>query len=134
MGYDIHITRKDEWSEDGNDIPLNTWINYCSIDGEMTIVNTAEVDLENKEKLSYSNNGLAIWNKYSKNTDQNKAWFDYQSGNIVVKNPDQEIIDKMIRISKALGAKVQGDDGECYGDPTNNKFTIIKNKPWWKIW
>jgi hypothetical protein len=34
----------------------------------------------------------------------------------VVKNPDTEILKKMWLIAQSLGAKVQGDDGETYGE------------------
>jgi hypothetical protein len=44
----------------------------------------------------------------------NMAWFDYQEGTVVVKNPDDEILGKMRRIAAALGAKVLGDEGELY--------------------
>jgi hypothetical protein len=44
------------------------------------------------------------------------AWFDFQDGDVVVKNPDEEILKKMWLIAQALGAKVQGDDGEIYDE------------------
>jgi hypothetical protein len=42
------------------------------------------------------------------------AWFDYRTGEVVVKNPGDEILGKMRRIDSALGAKVMGDEGELY--------------------
>lgn len=44
------------------------------------------------------------------------AWFDYRDGCIVVKNPDEEIRRKMYFIASALGALVQGDEGERYDE------------------
>jgi len=40
------------------------------------------------------------------------AWFDHRQGQIIVKNPDDEILEKMYLIAKALHARVQSDDGE----------------------
>jgi hypothetical protein len=44
----------------------------------------------------------------------NKAWFDWRDGCIVVKNPDDEILNKMKQIAVQLRAIVVGDDGEQY--------------------
>lgn len=43
------------------------------------------------------------------------AWFNFDRGDVVVKNPDAEILAKMWAIAQKLGARVQGDDGELYG-------------------
>src|SRR5690606_27146395 len=67
--------------------------------------------------LRYENEGLAVWVAYSgHNEDGNKAWFDHRNGEAVVKNPDDEILAKMIAVAAKLGANVQGDDGEPYGE------------------
>lgn len=59
---------------------------------------------------------LAVWTLYSGSTaNENMAWFDFRSGNVVVKNPDVAILSKMWKIAQKLGARVQGDDGEIYG-------------------
>ena len=42
------------------------------------------------------------------------AWLDWDHGDIYTKNPDEPILAKMLLIASALGAKVQGDDGEFY--------------------
>jgi hypothetical protein len=42
------------------------------------------------------------------------VWFDFSHGNIVVKNPDAAILRKMCEVAAALGARVQGDEGETY--------------------
>ena len=67
--------------------------------------------------------GLSVWIKYSGDgLKGNHAWFDYREGNIVVKNPDDEIVNKMLDIAERLDAKVQGDDGEIYKRTTDNKI------------
>ncbi len=45
MGYDVHITRKDEWfSEEGAEISLDEWKQYIDSDPEMRLDNYAETD------------------------------------------------------------------------------------------
>jgi hypothetical protein len=48
-----------------------------------------------------------------------QAWFGFWGGNVVVKNPDSEILRKMYVIAQSLFAKVQGDEGETYGPDGN---------------
>jgi hypothetical protein len=45
------------------------------------------------------------------------VWLTYGQGEVVVKNPDEPTIAKMIAIAGQLGARVEGDDGETYGEP-----------------
>lgn len=115
MGYDVHITRKENWFDDGADISVSEWESYIDSDPEMRLDSMAESEIADGEVIRMEANGLAVWIAYSKHGENgNMAWFDYRSGNVVVKNPDDEILNKMISISKYLGAKVQGDEGEIY--------------------
>jgi hypothetical protein len=75
----------------------------------------AEATTPSGDTLRYENEGLAVWTAYSRHqSNGNMAWFDFEMGNVVVKNPDQEILRKMWQIAQSLGAKVQGDEGETY--------------------
>jgi len=43
MGYDVHITRKDEWfSDEGNEISLDEWKQFVESDPDMRLDNFAE--------------------------------------------------------------------------------------------
>jgi len=133
MGYELHITRKEDWSDkdESNEIELTEWVDYVKSDKEMRLEGYAEAKTGNGEKVRYENDGVAVWTSYSKNgLGGNYAWFDFGSGNVTVKNPDQEIINKMIDIAGQLKAKVQGDDGEAY----DTRKTVQEKKPWWKVW
>jgi hypothetical protein len=133
MGYDLHITRKENWfdEDDSNEIRLSEWIGYIKVDTEMRLDNQASATTDNGDNVTYKNNGLAVWTSYSKNgLDDNYAWFDLRTGNLTVKNPDDEIKNKMIDIADRLNAKVQGDDGETY----DSKITPKDKRPWWKVW
>jgi hypothetical protein len=44
--------------------------------------------------------------------DGSLAWLDQDNGEVVAKNPDEEILRKMHQIAQVLDARVQGDDGE----------------------
>lgn len=99
MGYDIHITRKEYWvDEDGPTINLEEWLAYVASDPDL--------------RLSPESKSMALMavpgSKYP------TAWLDWDRGDIYTKNPDEPILAKMLLIASALGAKVQGDDGEFY--------------------
>jgi hypothetical protein len=115
MGYDVHITRVAHWTEsESAPITLKEWLGYVANDTEMRLDNLAEAEVEGGV-LRYENEGLAVWTAYTGHgLKGNRAWFDYQRGAVIVKNPDDEILGKMRQIAFALGAKVMGDEGELY--------------------
>ncbi|MFL9858840.1 hypothetical protein PQR72_24430 [Paraburkholderia madseniana] len=116
MGYDVHITRKENWFDDGPEIGLQEWKTFIDTDDEMRLDGYAEAKLPGGHALRVDSDGLAVWTAFRGNTDGgNMAWFDYRSGNVVVKNPDVAILNKMWQIAQKLGARVQGDDCEIYG-------------------
>jgi len=117
MGYDVHITRKEEWSDrGGNDISLAEWLAYVRSDPEMRLDGHGEVRPKNGEFLRAEASSLCVWTGYSRHVEgERMAWFALYRGSIVVKNPDPEILRKMYQISGALKARVQGNEGEFYG-------------------
>ncbi len=138
MGYDIHITRRENWfdQDDSSEIKLTEWTDYIKSDNEMRLDNQASATAYNGDKVNYENNGLAVWTSYSKTgLDDNYAWFDFRAGNVTVKNPDEEIRNKMIDIAHRLNAKVQGDEGETYDAKTltTDKRGMTDKRPWWKV-
>jgi hypothetical protein len=148
MGYDIHITRQENWFDEDStrQISSNEWESILSSDNEMRLDGFAEATTANGETIRVSSKGLSVWTKYSGNgLNGNYAWFHYSRGNIVCKNPDDEIISKMLDFAERLNAKVQGDEGEIYERSFNNKIShrhitegndIQKDskKHWWKFW
>ena len=148
MGYDIHITRQENWfdEDDNRNISIDEWKALVTSDPEMRLDNFAEVTTPPGDTLRVENDGLSVWTKYSGDgLKGNHAWFDYRKGTIVVKNPDDEILNKMLDIANKLKAKVQGDESEIYERSSNNKITSRHTdgdkdnkskieKPWWKFW
>jgi hypothetical protein len=139
MGYNLHITRQEHWAEDEKldlHITLNEWLAYVNSDEELTLNPTA-YSYTKKDGETFYPPGFADW---TGNKNVIGAWFDYTDGRIESKNPEQETINKMKQIAKALNAKLMGDDGETY-DLNSDK--VIKDwenessenkKPWWKFW
>ena len=113
MGYDLHITRRRDWSEAGNDITAEEWLACLGKDSEL---------------LLFTEDGpyFARWNGKSNLPD---PWLDWHKGCIFSKNPDEALIDKMVAIAAQLHAQVQGDDGEIYKNghepPVYPKLSVL---------
>ena len=121
MGYDVHIVRNNEWwdEDDGGGISFEEWETYLDSDPTMRMDGFAEADTAEESVLRYENKGLAVWLAYSgHDKDGNRAWFDYRNGSVIVKNPDDEVLDKMCSIALHLEAKVLGEEGEEYCENT----------------
>lgn len=141
MGYDVHITRAENWTEsEAKPITLAEWSAYVDSDPEMRVDGAAEATTAMGETLRYENEGIAVWTAYSgHDTAGNMVWFDYRDGCIVVKNPDKEIRRKMYSIASVLGALVQGDEGELY-DESGGEIRMTSEarqkshaqQSWWK--
>ena len=109
MGYDLHITRKEDWFDDKPqlDILFQEWEAFVANDPEIQVDDTAKIFTTEGERRLYK------WLRIVQ-TEDDYVWFDFDRGNIDVKNPDDETIKKMCKIATLLNARVQGDDGEIY--------------------
>ncbi|WP_445503987.1 hypothetical protein [Microvirga sp. G4-2] len=117
MEYDIHVTRGKLWFmlTPEEEISLGEWQQYVAGDPEMRLDGFAEAPLPSGGTLKIEDPSIAVWTAYSKNgTEGNQAWIRWWGGNVSVKNPDDEILGKMLQIARSLNARVQGDDGEFY--------------------
>lgn len=112
MGYDLHVTRAKNWT-DSEACPITEaeWRAYVATDPELEVTGIAEVTTPEGELLRYENPGLARWRGHPPDEE---VWFDLRDGRVVVKNPDELTIAKMVSVARALGAWVVGDDGETY--------------------
>ncbi|MBT9293086.1 hypothetical protein [Prosthecodimorpha staleyi] len=117
MGYDIHITRRRVWLDDANDITLEEWKAYVASDPDMRLDGFWEDSYDGGVILRFEDESFAVWTSHpdAKSPDD-LVRFRLGAGNIVVKNSDQAIRIKMAAIARALGARVQGDEFELYGD------------------
>jgi hypothetical protein len=99
MGYELHITRADEWSQnEGREITAEEWLEVVRRDPEFAL------DERNGEYF-------AVWTPTG---GKDSGWIDWFDGNLASKHPDRRLLRKMLDVAKKLGAKVQGDDGELY--------------------
>lgn len=140
MGYDLHITRKEDWSDEegGLGISLEEWLRYIHSDPDLELSDAYRIKVPGSKTESQVAPGFCEWTAHVENS---RPFFDYSNGNISTKNPDDDTIRKMISISNILNAKVQGDDGELYDESyfKRQAFDRMKSdktykKPWWKFW
>lgn len=109
MGYDLHITRKEFWADDGGpEILREEWV--ALVEADPSIQPDDKNPGPHNYVFQYGENACPLW-------------WDSDQGEIYTKNPDPPVIEKLVQIAALLGAQVMGDDGEIYGtdpsDPTN---------------
>jgi len=98
MGYDLHITRRKSWNDDGDDISKEEFLACVRPDAEFTHPGKLGDDyVDWKSRRTGAGGGGGG-----------------EDGSVDAKDPEPEFLDKMVRLAKALGAKVQGDDDEVY--------------------
>jgi hypothetical protein len=99
LGYDLHITRKNSWSDDeGSAITFDEWLAYIRTDNEV-----GRHSLDSEHKFLFTR-GSFEW----------PLWWNPRLGEIYTKNPDETTIEKMVEIAKHLKARVLGDNAEEY--------------------
>src|SRR5215467_2831013 len=115
MGYDLHITRREDWADrEVSEISLEEWLSYVDSDKELELTNGYDLKIGSETQFQ-DRPGFCEWNGHPTEKEPNsRPWFDYWKGCIDTKNPDVPTIRKMMRMASALNAKVQGDDGEIY--------------------
>jgi hypothetical protein len=145
MGYEVHITRKENWFDEGGPgITFEEWKNYLASDPEMRLDGFAEASTSDGSILRVENPGLSVWLAYSGHEKNgNMAWFYHLEDRITVKNPDEEMLIKMYAIAIVLGARVQGDESEIYDSNGQSNWQYLRvdvgeesgttKKPWWKF-
>lgn len=134
MGYDLHITRKDDWSDEhGKTITFDEWMSYVGSDKSMRFDGTAGAELA-EGAVGTREDSLATWTESA--NDSAVMWLDH--GNVTSKNPDAAMRRKMFLIADALGAKLQGDEGETYDSTGEVEGKRpgggMGKKRWWKFW
>lgn len=120
MGYEVHITRKATGWDDRGDpatISLAEWQAYAADDPEMQVDALLNTTNRTDAPTNWELTGASIWVPYSKNGRGGRyARFAHQGDGITVEDPDEEILTKMLAVAHALGARVQGNDGEYFDE------------------
>jgi len=124
MGYDLRITRRRfPWDffdlargcayvPDG-EITRREWIDHFLADPEFSYEgDPAELTSFDGLPPDAPLRNWVFWKAHL--IDNVHPPFCWRAGDIAVKNPDETIIAKMHAVATALGARVQGDEGEFY--------------------
>ncbi|MAK60204.1 MAG: hypothetical protein CMK09_04435 [Ponticaulis sp.] len=133
MSYDFHVHRFEDWSEptEKDAISFEEWIELCRADDELS------------EDGAYRDNrfdfDIPIFGWPA--PEGEAASFLWLDGEIIVTSPDETAIIKAKKIAEKLVAKVQGDDGEFYGEDgkpdhtdsdANEQALQPKPPPFWR--
>ncbi|MEV7684333.1 hypothetical protein ACFW1F_01365 [Streptomyces bungoensis] len=117
MNYDVRITRRTPWwGDEGEQITTQEWAAVVAADPELEMVQVARVSPRGQDAvLEYRHEWLAQMVTHPER-DTPGAWLDWEEGQIVVRHPDDLRVVKIREIAGVLGARVQGDDCEFYGE------------------
>lgn len=132
MGYNLYISRKDEWfDEHGEEIELDEWLAVIETDPHLTP----------HVEMAATDPSAAVW---SGEDGMGRMWFWMSDGNIVGKNARPDALAKMHKLSIVLDARLVGDEGEIYdaaGNASHPDFPTpdmtkagTHARPWWKFW
>ena len=110
VGYDLHVIRGEEWWERG-EIPAEEW--RMAVDAADDLRMTGFVDTRTPAgaTLRFTNPLLVEWSGHPSRV---AVQFNFDRGQVVVKDPDPPTIARLLALATTLDARVQGDDGEFY--------------------
>jgi hypothetical protein len=110
MGYDISICRVD------SEIPLEEWKAYVAQADDLRPVDRFEgTNPRTGAVMSLEAPDSAYWTGHPEGFEVPLMWGS--GGRIPVKQPDEPTLARMREIATALGARVQGEEGEFYDEP-----------------
>lgn len=117
MGYDVHITRAEEWFDSEQmPITLDEWLACVRDDPELRLEGAARASIAGGQMLEMELPGLAVWTAWSQHVELDALVYLWHSdGCVDCRGIDREVTAKLYRIAQNLGARVVGDDGEEYG-------------------
>lgn len=104
MGYDVHITRAAEWFESEQaPIRVDEWRSFAASHAAL-----------GRDGRSGSGPQSYTWRVADVET-----WLEWSGGAIYTTNPSVRVRAAMFEIAVHFGARVQGDEGEFYGEDGN---------------
>ena len=107
MGYDLHITRANDWIDSlEHPITHDEWLELVARDPHLTIS-----ELGHPASDGTGDGATVVWDGPSEHDD---PWIAWRDGRLYSKNPDGPLSAKMWRIAEAFHARLVGDDGEHY--------------------
>ncbi|MEU1622670.1 hypothetical protein ABZ479_35910 [Streptomyces sp. NPDC005722] len=107
MGYDLHITRRDDWWDDeGPEIGRQEWEAAVAADPDLVMQPVPDGWAAD----AFSSASMTTRPEREDATEM----LHWDEGLASAKHPSDVLIAKMCDLAGHLGAKVQGDDGEHY--------------------
>jgi len=107
LGYDVYITRRTNWWQpSGQDIDLAEWSALAAQSADLVPWQGVGPDGLSRQDPTLLALRLPEGGQ--------SAPFLLNDGQLVVKSPDDWTARRMGELAEALGAKVQGEDGEIY--------------------
>ena len=99
MGYDLHVTRAEDWKlSSAHAITVTEWQDQITWDPDL------RADTKNgPNSVVWADAEGAV-----------RGWFDWSGGAVYTTDPDQATVGKLLEIAERLSARVQGDHGEFY--------------------
>ena len=114
MGYNIYIIRVDSAGQPIGSITEIEWRELAEKDPEFTMAEQWSVtNPATGETLTVASPALGTWHAHPLG---HKALFTFRDGHVAVSNPDEPTFVKMRSVADALGARVQGEEGEFYDE------------------
>lgn len=103
MGYKLHITRAEHWSDGSPGITRDEWRRIVETDPDLMLYDASEADeLDPVYKLDIPDL-------------DNAFYYDERTGSIEVgRGYFEDVLWKVLEIATKLGAVVEGDEGEYY--------------------
>lgn len=106
MAYDIHIVRTESWL-DAASAPITKQ------DVDALIAADSELSWSSTDYVDMSDDGGAV-TRYWMITWRGQPCFWWYRDQIQCSGPDEAQVAKLVQMSRALRARVVGDDGEPY--------------------
>jgi len=108
MGYDVHITRREDWwDESGPEITEQEWHTVVAADPDLKMTSATTGD----DQVPH---WIAEMTAHPPEHRLGTAIHWFSPADISAKNPTDILIGKMRAVARSLEARVQGDDGEHY--------------------
>lgn len=142
MGYDLFVTRREDWSDEGDPkITLIDWMDYLAIDKSLEIDRERAEIIDPRVAAHQKEPTHTRWLDWpGREPGVREAWMWLEQGNIVASDPDRAFRCKLFLIADGMGGHLMGEDGEIYnsvGDPEKAARRVVgssSSRRWWKIW
>ena len=108
MGYDVHISRRENWFDDeGPTIAASEFEAAVEHDPNLALVPVPTDRNGDPQPMAVLASDAQL---------RRESGLRWRAGRISSKNPSDLLLEAMCRLAERLDARVQGDDGEFYGD------------------